>query len=123
MNDEVGVELEDEPSRGAGAEAEDTEWARGEEGREGGEDVEVGAGEGGEEEGDAVDVAGVVEEEEAGAGEGVVSAAGDFEDADVVVSRPELGEEFDVVGGDAVALGCSCFCRFVVGGAFGFGEW
>lgn len=117
MDHRVGVKLEEETCGGACAEAEDGDGAGREERWERGEDVEVGVGERLEEEGDAVDVSGGVEEEEAGAAEGVVGFSGNFEDADVVVSGLELGEDFDVFYGDAIFLG------FVGLGRGGFWWW
>lgn len=105
VEDGDGVEIEEEAGGDAGAKAEEGEGAGGEEGRERGEDVEVGVGEGFEEEGDAVDVAGGVQKEEAGAAEGVVGFSRDFQDADVVVPRLELGKDFHVLRRDAVVLG------------------
>lgn len=105
MDDGFGVELEEDAGGGAGAEAEDGEGSRRDDGREGGEDVEVGVGEGFEEERDAVDVSGTVEEEEPGAAEWMVGFSRNLENADVVVSRLELDEELYVFHGDTVFLG------------------
>lgn len=86
VDDGFGVELEEDAGGGAGAEAEDGEGSRRDDGWEGGEDVEVGVGEGFEEERDAVDVSGTVEEEKPGTSEWVVGFSRNFENADVVVS-------------------------------------
>nr|GMD83313.1 hypothetical protein MIMGU_mgv11b0181731mg [Ipomoea batatas] len=73
-------------------------------GGESGEDVVVGGGGGLEEIGDAVDVPRRVEEEESGAGQGVVGGSGDLEDPDVVVAGFVFGQNFHVVEWDAVGM-------------------
>lgn len=74
----MGVLVEEEAGGGAGAEAEEGNWAGGQDWRERGEDVEIGFGEGLEEEGYAVDVSRAVEEKEPGAAEVVVCLSRNF---------------------------------------------
>jgi len=78
VEDSVGVLVEEEAGGGAGAEAEEGNWAGGQDWRERGEDVEIGFGEGLEEEGYAVDVSRAVEEKEPGAAEVVVCLSRNF---------------------------------------------
>lgn len=74
-----------------------------------------------EKEGDAVDVARAVEEKEAGTCEGMISAAGDLENADVVVEGVEFGEGLHLVRRDAIVVVLAAI-NGVLGGSVGFHE-
>ncbi|KAG2408187.1 uncharacterized protein HKW66_Vig0030090 [Vigna angularis] len=78
MEDGLGVVVEEEAGGGAGAEAEESDGARGQYWRERGEDVEIGFSEGREEEGYAVDVSGPIEEKKPGATEGMLCLSRNF---------------------------------------------
>lgn len=96
MNHRFRVELKDETGSRSGSKSEDPQRSGWEERGECAEYIEVGVGEGAEEEGDTMYVPGGVEEEESGAGQGVVGVPGDMQDPNVVVAGLEVHEDFYV---------------------------